>query len=437
MNSNKLGPRSLFLVGCALLGASSTASAQVDPTGRSILFVRGADGSGGLGGGSVARRTEHLSDINNTSTTAGNHGFGELAALLRGEGFSVGQWIESCGTLTAQRLAPHRIVVFGSNNRVYSAAEVATFHTWADAGGSALFMSDANWGPNFDAAPQSDNQFLQRYGLAVYQDSADGIPVLNRATAGRYAQPDQATLSGYDGVGGANDVHSYDGEGVSYFSRSTPSRGWSNRGLVTATGFQVRLTTGNGTTGAKRPAGPSDFALVLAGRSGSTILGHFDRNTFFNRNGTGSSLVNRDNRKLAQNLFRYLVSVPSQAQPEGVGCSARGGTPQITVSPPDLGRRWIWTMAGAPVRAPAVLLISGRRLTPPLLILNCLLYVDPVSLHGVPFTTDATGSLRVSVLMPLDLFYAGWTGQTQGIVVAPTGTLEATQGIRLQYGVRR
>jgi hypothetical protein len=61
-----------------------------------VLFIRGADRSGGfLEATRDSQRTEQLADINNTSTSAGNHGWAQLATTLRGIGFSVEQITET------------------------------------------------------------------------------------------------------------------------------------------------------------------------------------------------------------------------------------------------------------------------------------------------------------------------------------------------------
>ena len=63
----------------SVLGFLATAAAaQVDPAGRSILFVRGADCTGGLGTGTFQQRTAHLSSC---STLDGGRepGFGSSA----------------------------------------------------------------------------------------------------------------------------------------------------------------------------------------------------------------------------------------------------------------------------------------------------------------------------------------------------------------------
>src|SRR5213083_2872325 len=64
-----------------------------------ILFIRGATRSGGfLEGTTAATRDAQLADINNTSTAAGNAGWGTLAAELRSAGYAVEQTTEPKGS---------------------------------------------------------------------------------------------------------------------------------------------------------------------------------------------------------------------------------------------------------------------------------------------------------------------------------------------------
>lgn len=370
---------------------------QVDPSGRSILFIRGADGSGGLGQGNQQYRTEHLSDINNTSTAPGNHGFGQLAARLRQDGFTVSQWIESQGILDFNRLKPHRIVVFGSNNRVYSAAEIAALHQYFDAGGSALFMSDANWGADWSAAPASDNQFLARYGAAVYQDSADGVPVMSRSTTGRFVLPGHATLSGPDGAGGDDDVASYEGEGVSYFS-IVPTHPMRPRHIVSAAGFQVRLITATGNAGPKRAAGPNDVAMFGVTKGNATIVGHFDRNTFFNANGTGSDITRRDHGTLALNLFRFLASIGPTVRTVGAPCS-NTLAPMLSLHPAIPGPNALLLTGARAGRFPITLLSPGKA-KPARVPRGCVVQPDlafllPLPMGQVDMLGRSLGSLRL------------------------------------------
>lgn len=426
----------LALLAAGMLCAPSTA--QVDPSGRSVLFIRGADGSGGLGNGSVTRRTLHLSDINDTRGS-GNTGFGEFAALLRSSGYTVSQWIESNGTLDAARLRPHRIVVFGSNNRVYSQAEVQAFETWWRAGGSALFISDANWGSNWNVAAASDNQFLQLVGASVYQDSGDGVPLRARASSGHYLVPQHPIVSGPDGVGGRanSDVNSFNGEGVSWFN-VTGKQGVRVEKVVSAIGRQVRLLNPSGGPGAKRASGPDDCGLFGATLGNGRIVGHFDRNTFFNKGGVGSDISQQDNARLALRIFEWLASVPASSRAlANTGC----GMPRVAelaLGAPILGRSGNPSLRFAPPGAAAVLLVSPLRQSGNILP-SCPIVPDLATAITVSRNTvDAQGSARFILALPYQLSLSSVKIYGQAILVHNSGTvlgaLDLSNGVEGSLG---
>src|SRR5256885_13651641 len=107
-----------------------------------ILFIRGGSNTGGfLDGGTRAQRDEELADINNFSTAKGNHGWGELANLLKGDGFAPGETIEKHTNpfdLSNVDVSQYKTIVFGSNNADYSAPRiVSAFVKYINGGGSA------------------------------------------------------------------------------------------------------------------------------------------------------------------------------------------------------------------------------------------------------------------------------------------------------------
>ena len=51
----------------------------------------------------------------------------------------------------------------------------------------------------------------------------------------------------------------------------------------------------------------ADAALLAATVDHGRLVGHFDRNTFFNLNGAGTNLTRFDNRQLAINLFNWVA----------------------------------------------------------------------------------------------------------------------------------
>lgn len=299
-----------------LLGVSFLFQAPVSlADGPHVLFIRGADRSGGfLEAGNDTQRTEQLADINNASTTNGNHGWKTLADTLEADGFSVSQWLEplepgapSTGQTTGagiafdqQDLSPYDMIVFGSNNGLYTAQSVDTIESYIRGGGGALFISDANFGSDWADASNSDQQFLDRFGFIAHQDqgtySLSGSDLLIT---------DHPLLEG---------VSRFDGEGVTPIRIGDLAEGVAVDVLALAEG-NTRLNQapfGNRNSGPSRSAGPTDAVLFAATVDAGRIVGHFDRNTFFNQNGAGTNINRFDNKQLALNIFRW-ASVPEPA----------------------------------------------------------------------------------------------------------------------------
>ncbi|MEN1679042.1 MAG: malectin domain-containing carbohydrate-binding protein [Planctomycetota bacterium] len=282
----------------------------VEPTGPRVLFVRGADRSGGfLEAGNDAARTEQLADIFNPSTSGGNHGWNELRLALEAANFQVEQITETAETASGPTdgihidfeqidLSAYSAIVFGSNNAVYDTAAVDAIESYVRGGGSTLFISDANFGGDWADASDSDQQFLDRFGLIAHQDQ--GTYSLTRG-GGDFAVPDHPIFTG---------VNQFDGEGVTPIRLGTPPPGDTQTLLAGAKG-NTRLNEppfGNNNQGPSRSANPStDAVLVVATAGAGKVVGHYDRNTFFNQNGAGTNINRFDNKQYALNLFGFLV----------------------------------------------------------------------------------------------------------------------------------
>ena len=271
---------------------------------QSVLFVRGADRSGGfLEASNDQERTEQLADVFNSSTANGNHGWAELRQTLEDAGFSVSQITETAenGSGPSDGIAVafdetdldgYDVIVFGSNNAVYATAQIDAVDNWVRTGGGALFISDANFGSDWADAPNSDQQFLDRFGLVMNQDN--GTYSLRRS-AGDFVQPDHPILAGVD---------QFDGEGVSPIVVADSAL------VVVGARNNTRINHppfGNNNQGQTRPVDEFDSALVAIDADSGRIAGHFDRNTFFNLNGAGTNINRFDNRSYAINLFTWLA----------------------------------------------------------------------------------------------------------------------------------
>jgi hypothetical protein len=323
--------RPITLIASLLVAASSAVAIASTPP--RILFVRGGAGTGGfLGGGSDA----HLSDVFDFSLGAGNTGWGQLGALLVAEGFVVNQIVEGASgggvpvPLLTMDLALFDVIVFGSNNALYDSLAADRVEQYVCAGGGVLFISDANFGSNWDDAPTSDQKFLDRFDLAMNQDGgqysvsrAAGDFVINGVDQGQHP-----VLAGADGVvGTSDDVDTFDGEGVSPATVKHLLFGAEPIVLAKAKGLVHRNdAAGNGSFS---PATADDGALVVAQFGSGRVACHFDRNTFFNLGGAGTSIHNFDNAQLAKNLFAWLAGPIGPTY--GDGCAGAGlFTPALT-----------------------------------------------------------------------------------------------------------
>lgn len=276
-----------------------------------VLFIRGADRSGGFFEADTDfERTEHLGDITNQSTANGNHGWYELAELLRDDGFVLEQISESVEAgapgsgstqgehigLETMDLSAYDVIVMGSNNAVYDAAAIDAFEAYILGGGAALFISDAGFGSGWPDAANSDQQFLDRFGWTMQQDF--GFYTVERAE-GDFLVPNHPILDGVDTI---------EGEGESPLVRPSKDVAGVSTTIVVRAKPGDRTRNNNGNPGTFRDITPDDAATLIATAGCGRLAGHFDRNTFFNQSGAGTNINKYDHRAYALNLFRWLAA---------------------------------------------------------------------------------------------------------------------------------
>ncbi len=349
---------SRFLAAVLVAGLTTSISLAT-PQAERVVFVRGAPGTGGfLEGGS----DEQLSDINNFSTSGGNHGFGQLMQTLTDDGFAVEQVIENTSgspvDFGALDLSTVSVLVLGSNNQTYSPADVRAVTDFVFGGGGLLVISDANWGSDWDKAPSSDQAFLDTYGLIMNQDTSTYV---SRASDGDHLAPVDPILSGRNlALDGSDDVLAFDGEGVSPLTVGPTPPGVYVQILARAEN-NIHLNDAQG-SGSFRPAGPSDGCLVVAYHGAGAVVGHFDRNTFFNTNGAGTNITRFDNTQYALNIFRFLSG--NAPQPYGAPkVNSQGGEARIVAS--QMETEILLSSYGALPEVPTLFVAGSERDTMP------------------------------------------------------------------------
>lgn len=272
---------------------------------QQLLFIRGGNGTGGfLEGGT----NDQLADITDFTTSNNNRGWGEFATVLENEGYQLTQLIETPNVpidLTSLNLNQYDGVVFGSNNATYSTASVDALENYVRSGGSALFISDANFGSNWGDAPSSDQGFLDRFGWTMNQDQGTYA-----ITTSDFLIPSHPIFVG---------VNSFDGEGVSPITlNNTNVSGVTSTILANAKNV-VRRNTGMNQGPSQTPTA-NDAALIIATVDDGRIAGHFDRNTFFNLNGAGTNINRLSNEQYAINLIDWLTNCDPPTCTPGALC---------------------------------------------------------------------------------------------------------------------
>lgn len=403
-----------------------------------VLFIRGGDGTGGfLGGGS----DNHLSDIFDVGQAPGNHGYGELRQLLIGEGFLVDQVVEGPVTnntkidFSTVSLAAYDVVVFGSNNADYNTQDAEVIRTYICAGGAALFISDANWGQDWGDAPTSDQTFLVPFDLIMNQDA--GVYSVSRASGdfviGGQDMGTHPILAGPDGlVGTLDDVNDFDGEGVSPLSIVNLLPGVTPQVLAKAKG-SIHNNDAPG-SGSFQPAGADDGSLVVVHYGSGRVAGHFDRNTFFNLNGTGTNLHQLDNTQYAKNLFRWLADAPGGSF--GVSCPGSGGfAPSLSLTGCSRPGESVTLALDDALGGATALLVFGAEPGLATLPGGCPLYATPLLPIFLPVPLSGIGPGNGGFSVPLLVPAQASAGAIvlQGLIADPQapGGVSATGGLSI------
>ncbi len=307
-----LEPRQLFAAVAVDALGRSVIDLMTDPSDEGIaegvsmphlLFVRGGLNTGGFNEGGPNDDDDNLSSLSDFES---DFGWGEFGQSLINAGYQFtevreGDPANTVGNIpipfATMDLSVYDGIVMASNNAVYSADAIDAIEQYAINGGGVLFISDAGFGEGWNDAPDSDQQFLDRFGWTMQQDRASYSV---ERSLGEFTLPDHPILDGID---------SFEGVGVSpVVIPETDLPGVTSTIVVRA-----KNSTRNNdspdpmTPGSSRSTTDQDAAVATATVGNGHIVGFFDRNPFFNANGDGTDLYQRDHQQLALNLMAFLT----------------------------------------------------------------------------------------------------------------------------------
>jgi hypothetical protein len=295
-------------------GGSSTTEpgtgSTVDDGPVRVLFVRGASGTGGFYSAvvnigetddltpfdfelsSIEQATE-LDDEGNTNGT--DHGFAELASLLRDRGHEVSEEVEPGGDdeagvdLSGDLLADVDVLVLGSNNGTYTDEQVGAVVDWVRGGGSLLVFQDVNYGSDWDDAADSDTQFLEPFGMRATQDNTSESEV----TPDQFA--DHPVVEGVEGFGSL---------GVAVIELTGEAEGVTPTAVIAGGADEPGIDMANEDEDERRraPNPDTDAVLAVVEYGAGRVAAFYDRDLFFN-----SSLEDGNVRRLTEQLFAWLA----------------------------------------------------------------------------------------------------------------------------------
>ncbi|MCB9870766.1 MAG: hypothetical protein H6837_12990 [Planctomycetes bacterium] len=189
-------------------------------------------------------------------------------------------------------------------------------------------------------------------------------------------------------------------------------------------------------------AGARDGAMVMAQKDDGLILGHFDRNTFFNTNvpAPASPAVTTGNWRAT--CSGPWLSVQGRWQSIGPPCGGAGRTPALILGDPNLGRAMFWSLRGAAANQATGLLLSLGSAKPSTIPGPCVVQVDLANAMHEPLgVTDATGSFVTSFALPNSHVLSGTKLTVQMVIASPVGpglgVLELSDAAEVRLGFAR
>ena len=282
----------LFILVCPLSSWAANAEAP------RVLYLYGdvaADGT--LPSGD--KEPFHQMRLNDT----GDRGLSGFAEAIRELGLQIEEAYDAEVTLTPEFLDSIDVLILGSNQRRFSAAEAQAVDEWVRSGGGLLGWSDSAFGGHWqqvgvdnDLGRLSNNDLTVQFGMYFMTDNGAGNYLVENYERDHFINDNNRN-------GGVR----FRGEGVSPVRVAHPA--WMLAPLQEGgLGGELRLNERDG------DLDPGiDAALAMAEVGEGRVVGVFDRNMLWNA-GEGTRLSHADNREFAQQITAWAAGLESAVE---------------------------------------------------------------------------------------------------------------------------
>jgi len=253
----------------------------------------------------------------------GRRGMSQFRSALEAAGFTMEEAYDAETALTTALLESHAVLILGSNQHRFSAAERAAVVAFVYSGGGLVAWSDSAFGGHYsevglgnELGRLSDNDIMTAFGMYFMTDNGAGNYLVRQYEFDHY-------LNNFRRDGGI----AFRGEGVSSVRVSPPARMLA-RLQEGGLGGGIRLNPVDGEYDPDR-----DAALAIAEVGKGRVVGIFDRNLFWNA-GEGTRLSHSDNREFAQRVMIWAAGAESELEPDKPRRTAaiRNEPPEVEVS---------------------------------------------------------------------------------------------------------
>ncbi len=233
----------------------------------------------------------------------GPRGMSGFKAAVEEVGFELNEKYDAAIQLNDELLNAYRVLILGSNQRVFTKEEAEAVQRWVAKGGGLIAWSDSAFGGHYrkvgvdnPTGRISNNAITEPFGMYFLTDNGGGNYLISNYTEDHY-------LNNGNRKGGLR----YRGEGVSCVRVSPPARMLAplqEGGL----GGRLKVNQNDAPFNAK-----TDAALAIAEIGQGRVIGTFDRNCFWNA-GEGTRLSHVDNREFVQRMVVWAAGLENETQ---------------------------------------------------------------------------------------------------------------------------
>jgi len=233
----------------------------------------------------------------------GDLGMSSFKEALEAVGCTISEVYDQDIVINSKFLKTVDVLILGSNQRVFTAAEAKSLKRWVENGGGVIGWSDSGFGGDYRevgvdnvTGRVSNNSLMAQFGMYFLTDNGAGNYLVSEYTKDHFIN----RYSKHKGI-------IFRGEGVSFVRVSKPAVMLA-KAQEGGLGGRLVVNANDGELQEDR-----DASLAVAELCDGRVVGVFDRNLFWNA-GAGTRLSHSDNRLFAQRITLWAAGIEDESR---------------------------------------------------------------------------------------------------------------------------